>query len=224
MSKMSQMEQKVQKILGINPEEDELKTLADNQRKLFLVAESIEKKLKESLKPLGYYNIPELLDSRRLQYLIPNGAFEIAPAFDRIWIWQISTTEGETYAKNGKIVMPEQIIAARRQTAPKGILISAGLKAMDALYSTGIEIGHIVMFKKLAPFCMPVEEIDGHPLTVMVMRDGDIEGSYDMATAINERKGRIVNIGADKNIYDFRYELNGKTSGEKTAEYYDPSM
>ncbi len=217
------MEQKVQKILGITPEDDELKHLAEEQQKRFLVAESIERKLRESLKPLGYYNIPEILDKRRLEYLIPNEAFELMPLFDRVWIWQISTTEGETYAKGGKIVMPEQIIAAKRKTAPKGIIVSAGLKAMDALYSTGAEIGHIVMFKKLSPFCMPVCEIDGHELTVMVMRDGDLEGSFDMATNLNERKAKIVNIGESKGIYDFRYELNGKTSGEKASEYYDPS-
>lgn len=218
----NQMEKRVQQILGNTEEEDELKQLAEHQRKLFIVAESIEKKLKESLKPRGFYNIPEILDSRRLQYLIPNGAFEAYPAFDKVFIWQLSTTEGETYAKGGSIIMPDKVIAAKRNTAPRGIIVSAGLKAMDALYSTGIEIGHIIRFKKFAPFILEVDNIDGHALTVMVMRDGDVEASEDMATAINSRKASIKNI-SDKS-YDFRYELNGVTTGEKIPEYYDPSV
>lgn len=217
------MEKRVQQILGINPEEASLKELAQEQRRRFLVAEAIEKKLEDSLKPLGHFNIPELLDKRRLEYKIPNGAFEIYPAFDKVLIWQVSTTEGNTYTKGGSIIMPDQIIAAKRNTAPRGIIVSAGLKAMDALYSTGIEIGHFVRFKKLAPFMMVVEEIDGVELTVMEVRDGDIAGSEDMAKDFHARRGRIVNIGKDKGIYDFRYQLDGVTTGEKTPEYYDPS-
>lgn len=218
-----EMEAKVQRILGLSPDEQEAKELADNQRKMFLVAESIERQLKESLKPKGFYNIPELLDNRRLDYLIPNGAFEVYPAFDKVLIWQLSTKESNTYAKGGKIVMPDNILAAKRNIAPRGIIVSAGLKAMDALYSTGIEVGHIVRFKKMSPFCMPVEEIDGHELTVMEVRDGDIAASEDLATHINSRRGKIVNIGKDKNMYDFRFELDGEVSGEKTPEYYDAS-
>lgn len=223
-SQKNQMEQRVQQILGIDPEAAEQKRLADNQRKLFLVAESIERKLKESLKPAGSFNIPELLDSRRLEYLIPNGAFECYPAFDKVFIWQLSTTEGETYAKGGSIIMPEQIIAAKRNTAPRGIIVSAGLKAMDALYSTGIETGHIIRFKKFSPFVLEVDNIDGHALTVMVMRDGDVEASEDMATAINSRKGCIKNVSPDGKSYDFRYELNGVVTGEKIPEFYDTSV
>jgi len=218
------LEKRVQQILGQTDEQAEIKALAEEQRKRFIVAESIERQLKESLKPSGYYNISELLDSRRLEYLIPNGAFEVYPAFDKVLIWQISFKESNTYAKGGMIVMPDNIIAAKRNVAPRGIIISAGLKAMDALYSTGIELGHIVRFKKMAPFCMPVEEIDGHELTVMEVRDGDIAASEDLATQIHSKRAKIVNVGKDKNIYDFRLELDGNITGDKTAEYYDPSM
>lgn len=218
------MEKRIQKILGESDDQVELKHLAEEQRKRFIVAESIETQLRASLKPAGFYNIPELLDKRRLDYLIPNGAFESYPAFDKVFIWQLPTKEGNTYAKDGVILMPDQVLAAKRNTAPRGIIVSAGLKAMDALYSTGIEVGHIVRFKKFAPFCLEVDSIEGHDLTVMVMRDGDIEASEDMATHLNERRAKFVNVGADKNIYDFRYELDGKLTAGKTAEYYDPSI
>lgn len=222
-NQQTDMEAQVQRILGNDNEAVEQKRLADNQRKMFLVAEGIERKLKKSLKPKGFFNIPELLDERRLEYLIPNGAFGVYPAFDKVLVWQLSTKKSNTYAEGGIIQMPDNVIAAKRITAPRGVIVSAGLKAMDALYSTGIEVGHIVRFKKLAPFCMPIEEIDGHELTVMEVRDGDIAGSEDMAQQIHSKRGKIVNVGKDKNMYDFRFELDGSASGQKTQEYYDAS-
>lgn len=220
---MNPLEKRVQQILGKSDADIELEQLAEHQRKMFIVAESIERQLKESLKPAGYYKIPELLEKRRIEYMIPNGAFESYPGFDKVYIWQLSTVEGNTYAKGGQIVMPDQVIAAKRNTAPRGVLVSAGLKAMDSLHSSGFEIGHIVRFKKMAPFMQPVETIDGHELTVMVIRDGDLVSSEDMATAIHSGKAKIVNIGKKDNRYDFRYQIDGEVTGEKVDEYYDAS-
>lgn len=218
------MAQRVNKILGVDEEEDERKRQIEEYRKRKLVADGIVESLIKSIKPKGFYNIPKLLDDRRHEFLIPNGAFESYPGFDKVYIWQISTKSSETYQEGGSIIMPDQIIAAKRNTAPRGIIVSAGLKAMDSLYSTGFEIGHIVRFKKFAPFIMPVEDIDGHELCVMVVRDGDIEASEDMASQINAKRGEIVNVSEDGKSYDFRYKLDGKITGEKIPEYYDASI
>lgn len=184
----------------------------------------IEAKLRKSLKPLGHYNIPEILDKRRIEYLIPNGAFESYPGFDKCYIWQISL-EGarDTYSEGGKILMPDAVKSYKKNTAPRGILVSAGLQAMDSLYSTGFEIGDIVRFKKFSPFIMPVGEIDGHELAVMVVRDGDLEASEDLALELNERRNNIVNTS--EKGYDFRVSHeNGSKSGTKVSPYYDPSI
>jgi hypothetical protein len=191
----------------------------------------IEDRLRRSLSPLGTYNIPELLDKRRFEHLIPNGAFESYPVFDKCYIWQISMLNGRnTYKEGGKILKPDNELAREKNTAPRGVLVSAGLKAMDALYSTGIEIGHIVRFKKFSPFIMPVGEIEGKELAVMVIRDGDVEASEDLASSINSRTHRVSNVS--KTGYDFRVEhLSADPSkgewvctGEKVSEYYDPSI
>lgn len=215
------MADRINRFLEQTPEQiKEKKEREESERKLS-VARSIEEKLKSSLKPAGYYNIPKLLDDRRLEWGIPNGAFESQPGFDRVYIWQISLKSGETFSEGGKILMPERTLAYQRDTAPRGILISAGLKAMDALYSTGFELGHIVRFKKLSPFIMPVAEIDGSELTVMVVRDGDIVSSEDMASQIHSKHGSIQNVSKDS--YDFRYYLDGQMTGQKIHEYYDGS-
>jgi hypothetical protein len=185
----------------------------------------IEAKLRKSLKPLGHYNIPEILDKRRFEYLIPNGAFESYPGFDKCYIWQISL-EGarDTYSEGGKILMPDAVKSYKKNTAPRGILVSAGLQAMDSLYSTGFRIGDIVRFKKFSPFIMPVGEIDGHELAVMVIRDGDLEASEDLAAALNSKESNICNT-SDKG-YDFRvvYQDGKGQSGPKVSPYYDPSI
>jgi hypothetical protein len=199
---------------------DDLRKLAEDIE----YTSRIEEKLRRSLKPLGHFNIPAILDKRRMEYLIPNGAFESYPGFDKCYIWQISL-EGarDTYSEGGKILMPDAVKSYKKNTAPRGILVSAGLQAMDSLYSTGFRIGDIVRFKKFSPFIMPVGEIDGHELAVMVVRDGDLEASEDLALELNERRSGIINVS--EKGYDFRVNHNnGSTSGAKVNPYYDPSI
>jgi hypothetical protein len=194
-----------------------------------IVAKNIADKLKASLKPRGYFNIPMLLDERRFEYGIPNGAFESYPGFDKIYIWQVNMTTRQEFVEGGRLVKTEQRIAHDRNTAPRGVIVSAGLQALDAMLSTGYDIGHMVRFKKFSPFIQPVEEIDGQELTVMVIRDGDLVSSEDLARAYHAREISIVNAAADKMSYDFRFArttADGEviTTGKKVSAYYDPSV
>lgn len=195
----------------------------EDASKRYQVAKSIATKLAESMKPLGFYNIPKLLDERRLEFGIPNGAFESYPTFDKVYIWQVALPGqgGESY-EGTSILKPEQTQSWERNTAPRGVLVSAGLQALDCLRSTGVEIGHLVRFKKMSPFIMPVAEFEGKQLSVYVLRDGDIESSEDLAAAINARAASIVNVSDTG--FDHRIRENGKVSGVKRSAYFDPSM
>ncbi len=213
---------------------DLAKALRDNnerQNRLVeraIVAENIADALLASLAPRGTYNIPMLLDERRFEYGIPNGAFEHFPLFDKVYIWQLTLTERRTYSDGGAIVKPDAVIASDRNTAPRGIIVSAGLQALDSLRSTGVDIGHIVRFKKFSPFIQPVGEINGVPLTVMVIRDGDIVSSEDLAREYHGRTISIVNASPDKLGYDFRFARTVGdevvSTGKKVSAYYDPSV
>lgn len=191
--------------------------------KISSVVASVAQALEDSLKPLGHYNIPALLDQRRLEYAIPNGAFEIAPVFDRIYVWQVPEHNSQTFDEGGMILKPEHTQSVQRRITPRGILVSAGLQAMDSLYSAGIEIGHFVKFQKMSPFEMTIETISGNDLKVMVMRDGDIVGSEDIATMLNNGATEVENVSQDG--YDFRFSLNGtkESTGKKASAYFDPS-
>lgn len=193
-----------------------------------IVAENIADALEASLAPRGTYNIPILLDERRFEYGIPNGAFEQFPVFDKVYVWQLTLTERRTYSEGGAIVKPDARIAYDRNTAPRGIIISAGLQALDSLQSTGIDVGHIVRFKKFSPFIQPVGDIKGVEVTVMVIRDGDIVSSEDLARAYHARELSIINASVDKNGYDFRFARTTPKgdvvhTGKKISAYYDPS-
>jgi len=193
-----------------------------------LVAANIADDLLKSLAPLGTYNIPEKLDKRRHEYGIPNGAFEHFPAFDKVYIWQITMTERQTYAAGGSIVKPEQRIAYDRNTAPRGIIVAAGLQALDSLRSSGFDVGDIVRFKKYAPFMQPVGEVNGVELSIMVIRDGDIVSSEDLAADYHAKLVKIVNVANSEGGYDHRFVrvTDGveQTTGKKVAAYYDPSV
>lgn len=209
-----------------------LRDKAEHQNRLVqraLVAENIADALEKSLAPLGTYKIPGLLDRRRLEYGIPNGAFEHFPLFDKVYIWQLNMTERQTYSEGGTILKPEARKAHDRATAARGIIVSAGLAALDSLRSTGVDIGHIVRFKKFSPFIQEVQEICGVTLSVMTMRDGDMVSSEDLARDFHEGRVRIVNVSQEKGGYDHRFERTLEdgtvvTTGQKVAAYYDPSV
>lgn len=211
---------------------ESLKEKAEAQHRLVqraLVAENIAAALEKSLAPLGTYNIPGMLDRRRLEYGIPNGCFEHFPLFDKVYIWQLNMTERKTYSEGGKILKPEARVAHDRATAARGVIVAAGLAALDSLRSTGVDLGHIVRFKKFSPFIQVVQEVDGVELAVMTLRDGDCVSSEDLARDFHEGRVRIVNVSKEKGGYDHRFErtlADGtvETTGTKVAAYYDPSV
>jgi hypothetical protein len=194
-----------------------------------LVAANIADDLLASLAPRGTFNIPDLLDERRFEYGIHNGCFEHFPLYDKVYIWQLNMTERRTYSEGGAILKPDARIAHDRNTAPRGIIVAAGLQALDSLRSSGCDIGHIVRFKKFSPFMQPIGEVKGVVLDVMVIRDGDIVSSEDLAKEYHARKLAVVNAAQDGISYDFRFARTSDsgevvTTGKKVSAYYDPSV
>lgn len=154
-----------------------------------LMAEQTERRKKRMSKP-GKLRLPPLLEERRLSYLLTDGYFRIQAAFDRCYVAQLAREEGETYG-GGKIIMTAQRKERDTAEAPRGILISAGAKALDALRSNGIDLGHIVTFAHYVVATMVVDTIDGHDVRVSVMNAGHISGSEDTRRLMLEGKLRM---------------------------------
>lgn len=144
------------------------------------------------MKPRGELGLPPLLDQRRLEWGIIDAAFARQAAFDRIHIWQIPEQKTETFGEGSLIVMGDQSKARLKNEAPRGILISAGLKALDALRSNGIDLGHIVNFIQAAPWRIFVDYVLGHRPAILVMNAGDITSSEDTARRLLQKELRVA--------------------------------
>jgi hypothetical protein len=140
--------------------------------------------------PGGLPGICPLLEARRFTHAIPNGAFRIQAAFDVCLVHQLPRFESETYG-DGPILMPQTARRRVEEETPRGILVGAGLKALDVLRSNGIDLGHIVSFIRQAPWRMPVEMVSGVDYYLLILRAGDITGSEDLRSALAKGECRM---------------------------------
>lgn len=128
----------------------------------------------------GALKLPTLLDRRRLEFGIPDNAFSVQPYMDRLLVWQMSGEEGKkTYGSTG-IHMADTVAARRKDEAPRGILLAAGLQAMSILESNGIYLGHTVIFMRAAPFRLRTGWSSARETQVVIIQSGDIVGSEDL--------------------------------------------
>lgn len=172
---------------------DEDKGLRPAQReKLKRAAQGMEEAWSKHVSAPGALGLPALLEARRLEYGLVDQAFAQEAVFDRIYVWQIPRTGGETY-EGTMIIRPEQGKQREEDSCPRGIVVSAGMKALDNLRSNGIDLGHIVNFIRSSPWRMPIGVINGVEIPpLMVMRDGDLISSEDLAAA--RRAGRVSTV------------------------------
>lgn len=158
------------------------------------LADRIAKQIKdEHMSPEGTLGLSKLLDERRLQYGIPDEAFEEQASFDRCYVHQIQPRwlEGGKGKKIGSLYLPESSQKRRRVESSRGVLVSAGLVAMDSLRSNGIELGHIVNIVRMNPWRKYIGMVGSHELDIMVLRDGDIVGSEDVRAQLKSGETRV---------------------------------
>lgn len=133
--------------------------------------------------------LPPLLEKRRLEYLIPDESFREQPLFDRIFVHQISMWgDRDTYG-DSQIVMTQVTKESEKFSNPRGILVAAGLLALDEIRSSGVDLGHVVTFIKLAPWRLQVASHSGVDEHLLVLRSCDLIASEDLMSAI--RSGHI---------------------------------
>ena len=153
----------------------------------------------------GALGLPPLLESKRLEWAIPDGAFKMQMVFDRLLVWQLDQGDDTDVNENGErcypgtnIVMPDVGEKREFEEAPRGILVGAGLTALDALRSNGIDLGHTITFCRHAPWRMRVDAVAGKDLYALLLRAGDITGSEDLANALRAGKCRVEVKESDK--------------------------
>ena len=183
----------------------------------------IGRAIADSQSPPGALGLGRLLDARRIKYNIPDEAFEMQAAFDRLLVWQVDSLHQEQHAEKhgvdaaGKfagtnIYMPDTTRKGRREETPRGVIVSAGLLALDNLRSNGIDVGHIVNFIRLAPWRIPIASHAGHISHLMVLRDGDLIASEDIVGQMKRREVHIRGVeregGGTTHVF---LDANGKS-------------
>lgn len=139
--------------------------------------------LKALMSPPGALKLPPLLERRRHIVGIPDGAFKHACLYDRIMVWQIGFGDGQRY-KGTSIWMPDQGKQREKESTERGIIVGAGLSALDAIRANGLDLGHVVLFTRIAPIRVRVDWIDGKDHQVLVMNAGDLVSSEDLAISL----------------------------------------
>lgn len=154
--------------------------------------------IKERMSPPGALKLPPLLEAHRIKYGIPDGAFASQAVFDRIHVFPIDAGEGEQVEKtSGGIYKPNTVKLKDKQEGNRGVLISAGLTAMDRLMSHGIELGDIVVTNKNVPFARRCEELSNFTMFYLVMREADLASDESLMERIRAGKQRIEELGGE---------------------------
>jgi hypothetical protein len=151
----------------------------------------ISEAVAKAMAKAGKLKLPPLLEERRLRYGIPNGAFARHAQYDRVLLFQIEEWCTGTYGDGGAIVMPDDWAAVKKAENPRGVIVSAGLHALDVLRTNGMELGHIVTFVRMAPFRTPIDTVAGHHFYLIVQNVGDIIDSEDTQEAISTGRVRV---------------------------------
>ena len=167
---------------------------ADQASKFKSYAKNLRDKYGEHMSPAGALGLPPLLEKRRIEYGIVDEAFEQECLFDRVYVWQIPRNEADTY-EGTMIIRPDQAKRREEESCPRGVIVSAGLKALDNLRSNGVDLGHVISFVRMSPWRMPIGNIAGVEIPpLLVMRDGDLISSLDLCEA--RRAGKVRTIQA----------------------------
>lgn len=179
------------------------------------------KLIRERMSPPGALHLPEKLEAARHKHGIPDGFFRVAAGFDRIFVFPIDPFDADEKLPGSSLYRPELTQQKDLQEGYRGVLISAGLTAMDRLMSHGYELGDIVMTNKNVPFARRMELLEGKPMFVLVMRDGDLAGNETLQADILAGKRRVIDAG-DPGRYEHQVaspDGDGWTTMKKQSTY-----
>jgi hypothetical protein len=163
-----------------------------------------------SKEPLG---LGPLVEKKRWLYGIPDMAFfNQSPAFNKILVAQIPEVGEESDVYAGTNIIKTEIAKKRDLVeAPRGVIVGAGLQALDELRSNGIDIGHTIGFTRLAPFRRRAGVIAGQPILLVVLLAGDVVDSEDLGEMLRQRKCRVVAKPNEEGVMIHHFiDQNGK--------------
>ncbi len=170
---------------------------------------ALQREIDANFSPPGKLGLPPLLEAKRIKHGIPDSAWSAQAVFNKIYVWQVKVDDSETYG-NGVIIKTDEAKTRELNEAPRGVIVSAGLQALDELRSHGVDLGHTVSFCHLAPFRKRLPRIDGKQPSLVILHAGDVIDSEELAQKLNARVCRVITKESDDGIEHFYCDENGK--------------
>jgi hypothetical protein len=140
--------------------------------------------------------IPPLLANRLNELQIPPWPGQAC--FERVIVYRIpdDSSTNETFVKGGVIVKLDSRVATDKDRACRGVVVSAGLAAMDVLVSNGMQLGEMVWFAPFVPYRFEVgTRADGTPWEFYFMNVGDIVLSEDILQRVVDGDVNLSKVG-----------------------------
>lgn len=155
------------------------------------------------------FPLPRLLEEKRRRHGIPLSAWDAQPGFDMVLLWQVQIEEGNKLGNTG-LVKADITVMRETQDTPRGVIVSAGLTALDQLKSHGMDVGHTVYFYELAPLRLRRPSIAGRQVSLIMIQAKYIFGSEELSQNLKSRKARV--IAREENGIEVHYycDENGK--------------
>lgn len=142
--------------------------------------------LRRLLDRVRFPRLPPHLKNRIAEYGIDMPDF--VPVFDRCFVYPVREADTPE-ATEGGIIVPEMV--KKQLGAQRGVLIAAGPKAIEELYSHGIVLGDILVTARLSPWerrywtgATRGEDgrlVGGREHRVLILRSADVVGCEDLA-------------------------------------------
>lgn len=118
-------------------------------------------------------------------YTIPELPFQ--PVFSSIVVWRIPTQEKTA----GGLYVPD----TAKEPRSRGILLAAGLKALDELVDHGVELGDVVVFAKYAGSDTSVKENEGaRPDEIVILKSGDVLASEGLRKRLRNNGDGVATV------------------------------
>jgi len=159
--------------------------------------EESDKILANMSKP-GKLGLPPLLEERRLECGIIDEAFEKQALFDRVIVYQHDRHQGNTYINGGVIEQPDGWHDGRLQQSPRGIIISAGVQALDVMRTNGMLLGDYVWVAQNVLRKIPIGRDAGlKEIRVLLCRIGDIALDEDLYHRLKDGDVKLTWTGKE---------------------------
>ena len=128
--------------------------------------------------------------------------------FERVLIYIVPSEEeaSETFAPGGAIIKPDTKREIDKARSPRGVIVSAGLAAMDILRGNGMQVGEVVRVAPFVPYRYDCgKDSEGRPIEFMFCNVADVVLSEDILQRLAD--GELEVKGSNgKHVYVYEDE------------------